>query len=127
MRRVIRSLLKTAFLLVLFANIASAASGLFIVVVNSDLQPYIQGSLDQYKKDLETEGYTAEIKSWTLPGSTAEDLKTYLAGRMGDGLVGTLFVGTYQARMHTGIRSPGPAISGSRILPLPLLTAIMTV
>ncbi|MCK5219701.1 hypothetical protein KAR10_09265, partial [bacterium] len=72
---------------------AAAEDNFMVIVVNSDLQPYIQTSLDQYVYDLEAEGYSVEVKDWDLAGSTPQELKNYLASKQAQGLIGAFFIG----------------------------------
>ncbi|MCK5534261.1 hypothetical protein KAI68_04020, partial [bacterium] len=77
----------------LFNSTAIAEEGLVVIVVNSTLQPFIQSSLSLYVSDVEAEGYTVEVKSWNLAGSTPQELKDYLIAKQSNGLVGAFFVG----------------------------------
>jgi hypothetical protein len=81
-------------LLVLFAaSTCFSADKLFLIVVNSILKPNITAALNTYMNDLIQDGYKPEIKSWTLAGSTPEELRDYLKTRVKDGLYGVIMVG----------------------------------
>jgi hypothetical protein len=65
---------------------------LVAVIVNSDLYPRIQSSLDQYVNDLVQEGYTVEVDLWT--GGNYQDLRDSLKYRWEQsGLMGAVLVG----------------------------------
>jgi len=69
----------------------SPSAPLVLVIVNSSIQPDIQGSLDQYVSDLENEGYSVTV--YATSGGTPSDLRAYLQGELSNGLVGCLLVG----------------------------------
>ncbi len=61
------------------------------VLVNSDLYPLIETSINQYVTDLVSEGYTVEVH--TLIGGTPPDLRAFLQSLYALGMDGALFVG----------------------------------
>ncbi len=61
------------------------------VLVNSDLYPLIETSINQYVTDLVSEGYTVEVH--TLVGGTPQNLRTLLQSLYALGMDGALFVG----------------------------------
>ena len=74
---------------------AHAATGTVAVVVNKDLKPLIQTSLDGYVADLTNEGYTVEVRSWDIAAADqneARELRGYL--NTVTGIVGSVFIGT---------------------------------
>jgi len=64
---------------------------LVVVTVNSSIQPSIQSSLDQYKTDLEADGYRVSIYPWHQ--GTPNELRNYLKDQLSNNLVGSLFIG----------------------------------
>ena len=64
---------------------------LVVVVVDSSVQSGIQSSLNQYKADLEAEGYLVTI--YPFAGGTSNNLRNYLQERLKNNLVGSLLVG----------------------------------
>lgn len=65
---------------------------LVAVIVNSDLYPRIQTSLDQYVNDLVQDGYTVEVDLWI--GGNYQDLRDSLKYRWEQsGLMGAVLVG----------------------------------
>jgi len=64
---------------------------LFYVLVNSSIYSEIESSLTQYVTDLQNEGYSVEIH--TISGGTPEEIRSFLASAVPNGLVGVFFVG----------------------------------
>lgn len=64
---------------------------LVLIVVNSSIQSGIQASLDQYKSDIEAEGYVVNI--YSLTSGTPSDLKNYLKTQLPNNLTGVVLVG----------------------------------
>jgi len=68
-------------------------TGLFLLLVNSDLKPDIQVSLDEYVADIVDEGYTVTVLS--MSGGTPGDIRGTLAGYLSSNLIGALLVGDF--------------------------------
>lgn len=70
----------------------ASGSGKVYVLVNSSVYPQLQGELQQYKEDVESQGWNVSIFNNTY--STPEDIRAFLAdGYNNHGLVGAFFVG----------------------------------
>jgi len=67
------------------------ADPLVVVVINSSIYSSLQSSLNQYKADLEKEGYV--VKFHPVGEGTPEDLRSYLQGELSNNLVGALLIG----------------------------------
>lgn len=70
--------------------------GRVVIVVNDELYPKIEESLNIYRGDLEKEGYVVVMKEWNLMDQPKpQELRGYLQGlyREGGGLKGAVFVG----------------------------------
>ncbi len=67
------------------------ATGKVMVIVNTSIYSSISDSLSMYKKDLEREGYTVEVYTWT--GGTKETFRDSLKAHRTD-LVGIVLIGT---------------------------------
>ncbi len=65
--------------------------GLFCILVNSDLYGNIEAALDQYMIDVAADGFTVSIH--TISGGTPSDLRLFLQGKYGEGMVGAVLVG----------------------------------
>ncbi len=70
---------------------ATADGVKFCVIVNSDLLPQIQTSIDQYVIDLTNDGFEVEVHS-TI-GGTPESLRTFLQGKYAEGMEGCVLIG----------------------------------
>jgi len=68
-----------------------AGSGLYVIIVNSDLQPLIQTALDEYVGDVLEEGYTVTVLGTS--GGTPVDIRTTLQQQQASGLIGALLIG----------------------------------
>lgn len=68
-------------------------TGLFLILVNSDLKPDIQTSLDEYVIDITDEGYTVTVVSSL--GGTPADIRSTLAGYLGSDLIGAVLIGDF--------------------------------
>ncbi len=73
------------------ASAPMRADSKICVLVNSDLFPSIETSIDQYVTDLVAEGYTVEVH--TISGGTPQELRTFLQSLYALGMEGCLFVG----------------------------------
>ena len=65
--------------------------GLFCVLVNSNLYNNIQAELDQYLLDVAADGFTVSVH--TISGGTPPDLRAFLQGKYGEGMVGAVLIG----------------------------------
>jgi|GEM_PF-6082615 len=75
----------------------ATAADKVLVLVNSSLQPSIQGKLDTYVIDVERQGYNLEL--YTCTSGTAEDLKSFIMSHATN-LVGCVFVGDLPAAWY---------------------------
>ncbi len=69
----------------------AADRGLFVIIVNFDLQTAIQTSLDQYIADLITDGY--EVEQISASGGTPEEFRDLLYDKYTEGMQGTVLIG----------------------------------
>ncbi len=77
----------------------------FFVIVNSSLYSSITSSINQYTTDLEAEGYTVNVYTWS--GGTDITLKTFLQDSSSE-LVGVLFVGNLPIAWYELDEQPDP-------------------
>ncbi len=75
-------------------------AGLFSIIVNSELLPQIQVSIDQYATDVAADGFTVEIDS--ALGGYPEDLKGFLQARYAAGMVGAVLIGDLPVAWYEG-------------------------
>ncbi|MFQ6002212.1 MAG: dockerin type I domain-containing protein [Candidatus Zixiibacteriota bacterium] len=73
-------------------RITKTTDSLVAIIVNSDLYPRIQTSLDQYVNDLVQDGYSVEVDLWS--GGDYRDLRDSLKYKWAQsGLVGAVLIG----------------------------------
>ncbi len=63
----------------------------FCVLINSDLYPYIESSIDQYIIDLSRDGYNVSL--YLIEGGTPEEFKAFLLTRYAAGMAGVVLIG----------------------------------
>ena len=77
-----------------------------LIILDSSIQSNIQLSLNQYKKDLEAEGYTVII--YAVSGGTPDDLRTLLQEHYSTGLVGAVLIGDLPLAWYEIDNQPEP-------------------
>jgi hypothetical protein len=65
--------------------------GLFVIIVNTDLQVSIQASLDQYITDLALDGF--EIELIAASGGTVQEFRSFLYTKYLEGMQGAILIG----------------------------------
>lgn len=73
-----------------------AQKGLIALVVDVNLEGSLSTYLDRYTADLEADGFSVEMSTYSIAGS-AEDLRSWLREKLAQGLEGAIFVGALPA------------------------------
>jgi len=63
----------------------------FGIIVNADLLPNIQSSIDQYQIDLAADGFTSTV--YSMSGGTPDTLRLFLTNRYLEGMEGAILIG----------------------------------
>ncbi|MFX0022661.1 MAG: hypothetical protein ACFE9S_10060, partial [Candidatus Hermodarchaeota archaeon] len=76
------------FSLIIFGGQQSAQSNLVHIYVNSTIYSSLSSDVTQYKQDVETQGYRANIINWSINDVT--QLKNHLISARSNGLIGAV-------------------------------------
>ena len=79
------------FTLIYFGRRQSTQSNLVHIYVNSTIYSSLSSDITQYKQDIETQGYTANVINWSINDIT--QLKNHMTAAYSNGLIGAVLIG----------------------------------
>ncbi len=79
------------FSLIIFGGRQQPQSNLVHIYVNSTIYTSLSSDITQYKQDVETQGYRANIINWSINDVT--QLKNHLLSALSNGLIGAVLIG----------------------------------
>ncbi len=79
------------FSLIYFGRRQPTQSNLVHIYVNSTIYSSLSSDIAQYKQDIETQGYTANVINWSINGIT--QLKNHMTAAYSNGLIGAVLIG----------------------------------